>query len=106
MDWAEVTLFLLILARVSGFVLFNPLYARQNVPGIVKSGLILLLTVSVFFMTEQTVRIPGTVLELSLRFVLELLMGFFVGLAMRLFFYIPTLGGELIDIQMGMSMGS
>ncbi len=105
MDWAEVTLFLLILARMSGFVLFNPLYARQNVPGIVKSGLITLLTIAVYYMTEQTVRVPDTVLELILRLILELLMGFFVAMVMRLFFYIPTLGGELIDIQMGMSMG-
>ena len=105
MDWAEVTLFLLILARMSGFVLFNPLFGRQNVPGIVKSGLIMLLSVTVFFMTEQTVAVPGTVLTLIVRILLELLMGYFVGVVMRLFFYIPSLGGEIIDIQMGMSMG-
>lgn len=105
MDWAEVTLFLLILARMSGFVLFNPLFGRQNVPGIVKSGLIMLLSVTVFFMTGQTVAVPGTVLTLIVRILLELLMGYFVGMVMRLFFYIPSLGGEIIDIQMGMSMG-
>jgi len=105
MDWAEVTLFLLILARMSGFVVFNPLFGRQNVPGVVKSGLILLLSVTVFFMTEQTVEVPGMALTLIVHIVLEMLMGYLVGVVMRLFFYIPSLGGELIDIQMGMSMG-
>ncbi|MDE7262215.1 MAG: flagellar biosynthetic protein FliR, partial [Oscillospiraceae bacterium] len=51
MDWAEVTLFLLIMARMSGFILFNPIFGRQNISGAVKSGLILLLTVTVFSTT-------------------------------------------------------
>jgi len=105
MDWEEVTLFLLILARMSGFVVFNPLFGRQNVPGVAKSGLILLLSVTVFFMTDQTVEVPEMALTLILHLVLEMLMGYLVGVVMQFFFYIPSLGGELIDIQMGMSMG-
>ena len=51
MDWAQVTLFILILSRMSGFVLFNPIFGRQSIPGIVKSGLILLLGFTVYSMT-------------------------------------------------------
>ena len=105
MDWAEVTQFLLILARMSGFILFNPIFGRQNIPAFVKSGVILLLTVTVFFMTDQTAAVPGSTLALMVRLALEMLMGYFVGLVIQLFLYIPSLGGELIDIQMGMSMG-
>ena len=56
MDWSELTLFLLILARMSGCVLFNPLLGRQSVPGIVKSGLILLLAVTAAAMTGRLCR--------------------------------------------------
>ena len=105
MDWAEVTLFLLIMARMGGFVLFNPLFGRQNVPGAVKGGLILLLTVTVHSMTEQTVTMPNSPLVLMIHFALEMLMGYLVGLVIQFFFYIPSLGGEIIDVQMGMSMG-
>ena len=105
MDWAEVTLFLMVLARMSGFVLFNPLFGRQNIPGIVKSGFILLLSFSVFFAANQTVAVPDSMLVLGVHLLLELFIGYFVGLVMQLFFYIPSLGGELIDVQMGMSMG-
>ena len=52
MDWAQVTLFLMILARMSGFVLFNPIFGRQTLPGIVKSGLILLLGITAFSATS------------------------------------------------------
>ena len=105
MDWEEVTLFLLILARMSGFVLFNPLFGRQNIPGTVKSGLIMVMTVTVFLMTDQAVTVPDSVLALGIHFALELLIGYLVGVVVQLFFYIPSLGGEIIDIQMGMSMG-
>ena len=36
---------------------------------------------------------------------LELGVGYLLGLAVNLFLYVPLLGGEIIDIQMGMSMG-
>ena len=97
MDWSELTLFLLILARMSGCVLFNPLLGRQSIPGIVKSGFILLLSVTAAAMTEYQAAVPDTVLEMGL--------GYILGLVVNIFFIIPLVGGELIDVQMGMSMG-
>lgn len=105
MDWAQVTLFFLILSRMSGFVLFNPLFGRQSIPSIVKSGLVLLLSMTTFSMTTYRPAVPDSILELGVLLFLELGMGYLVGIVMNLFFYIPLLGGETIDIQMGMSMG-
>ncbi len=105
MDWAQVTLFFLILARMSGFVLFNPLFGRQSIPGIVKSGLVLLLGMTAFTMTTYRPAVPDSILELGVLLFLEIGMGYLVGIVMNVFFYIPLLGGETIDIQMGMSMG-
>ena len=105
MDWAQVNLFFLILSRMSGFVLFNPIFGRQNVPGIVKSGLVLLLSITVFPMTSYRPAVPESILELGVLLLLELAMGYLLGMVINLFFYIPLLGGETIDIQMGMSMG-
>ena len=105
MDWAQVNLFFLILSRMSGFVLFNPIFGRQNVPGIVKSGLVLLLSITVFPVTTYRPAVPESILELGVLLLLELAMGYLLGMVINLFFYIPLLGGETIDIQMGMSMG-
>ena len=58
-DWGELTLFLYITARMSGFVLFNPVLGRRNIPGIFRGGLILVLSVFVFSVTEQKVDAPG-----------------------------------------------
>ena len=105
MDWSELTLFLLILARMSGCVLFNPLLGRQSIPGIVKSGFILLLSVTAAAMTEYRPAVPDTVLEMAVRLLLEMGLGYILGLVVNIFFIIPLVGGELIDVQMGMSMG-
>ena len=103
-DWAELTLFIYVSARMSGFVLFNPLFGRSNIPGLVRAGFILVLTVSVSFTTGQTVAVPSGFLILLIHIVLELALGFLLGLVMHFFFYIPRLAGEAIDNQMGMTM--
>lgn len=103
-DWAELTLFLYILARMSGFVLFNPILGRRDIPGIFRGGLILVLGVSVASATTQTVQIPLSTVELIVRLLLELSLGFLLGMVVNFFFYIPQLAGNVIDTQMGMTM--
>ena len=103
-DWAQLTLFLYILARMSGFVLFNPILGRANIPAIFKSGFILVLSVCMYSMTPQTVGVPATTVELILRLSLELALGFLLGMIVQFFFYIPQLAGSVVDTQMGMSM--
>lgn len=106
MDWTSLTLFLMIVGRMSGFVVFNPLIGRRNIPNLVKAGFILLLSLCVFAMNPAGVQVPGTILGLVVAFLLELLLGYMVGLVVNLFFYIPLMAGSVIDMQMGLSMAS
>lgn len=106
MFWNALTLFLLITARMTGCVAFNPLLGRRGVPSLVKAGLILLLTVSVFSITTVQVEAPSTLLGLALMFLMELFLGYVLGLVINLFFYIPVMAGSVIDMQMGLSMAS
>ena len=103
-DWSAWTLFLYITARMSGFVLMNPILGRKNLPGIFRSGFALVLSVFVFSVTNQTVSVPRGVAELMVRLLLELALGFVLGMVMEFFFYIPQLAGQVIDTQMGMTM--
>ena len=105
MDWAEITLFMAILARMSGLILFNPLLGRRDVPGVFRSGMIMVLSAVVFSMTEEGPAVPGTIFAMALLLFVEMAMGYVLGVAMSFFLYIPLLGGETIDAQMGMSMG-
>ena len=103
--WADLTLFLTILARMTGFVAMNPILGRTGIPGIFKSGMSLLLAVTAYGMTAERPGVPETILGLAALLLLELAVGYFLGLVMNIFFYVATLGGETIDMQMGMSMG-
>ena len=106
MFWNALTLFLLITARMTGCVAFNPLLGRRGIPNMVKGGLILLLSLSAFFITPVSVETPSTLLGLALMFGIELFLGYILGLIVNLFFYIPMMAGSVIDMQMGLSMAS
>ena len=107
MDWTSLYLFMLITGRMTGLIVFNPLLGRRGIPNMVKAGFILLLSICVYTMTPlEGVVIPNTLLGLALPFLLELFLGYVLGLAVNIFFYIPTMAGSTIDMQMGLSMAS
>ncbi|MCI9550285.1 MAG: flagellar biosynthetic protein FliR [Oscillospiraceae bacterium] len=103
-DWAELTRFLYITARISGFVLFNPLLGRRNIPAPFRVGMTLVLSVFTAALTTQGTPIPVGMAELAVRMLLELAVGFLLGMVASFFFYIPQLSGSIIDTQMGMTM--
>ena len=51
---AQLTLFSLIMMRMSGMILFNPLLGRRNIPMTVKSGIILALTVTIYLASVES----------------------------------------------------
>ena len=57
-DWPELTLFLFVSARVGGFVLFNPILGRTNIPAAFRTGMALVLSVFLFLSREHPVPLP------------------------------------------------
>lgn len=103
-DWAQLYLFELIFMRMSGFLLFNPLLGRSNLPAMVKTGTALVLSILVFGTAGTGVPQPDTLVELAFRLLLELGIGLVLGFVMRVVFSVVQIGGEVIDTQMGMTM--
>ena len=89
---------------MSGFVLFNPLLSRQNFPGTFRAGFILLLSAFTYSVTGGRLEPPAGVLPFAGAILLELTVGFALGMVVNFFFYIPQLAGLAIDTQMGMTM--
>ena len=102
--WSELFGFEMVLARISGFVLFSPILGRSNIPGYAKTGLILVLSVFVYGLGQPMPAPPGTVVELVVRLGVELIVGFVLGFLMQLCAAIVQAGGEIIDAQMGLTM--
>lgn len=107
MDWAQLTLFLYIAMRMTGFITLGPIFGRKNIPALVKAGYILVLSITVFSISgAMTVEVPGSVLILSLRLLLEFALGYLLGFILDLFFYLTAFAGHIIDNQMGMAMAN
>ena len=103
-DWAELTLFLFVMARMSGFILFNPILGRANIPASFRSGMVMVFSVFVTAVSEQQPPDPASVVEFAILMLLEMAIGFLLGMAVNFFFYIPQLAGSMVDTQMGMTM--
>lgn len=106
MEWTALTLFMMITGRMTGFVVFNPLFGRRGIPNIVKAGFILLLSICVFATNPGLTEVPTTLFGLAFTFLMELFLGYTLGLIVNFFFYIPLLAGHVVDMQMGLSMAS
>ena len=78
-DIAYLTLFSLILMRMSGFVLLNPILGRRNIPAIVKAGLILTLTVAVYSYSDKEVLEITSNIEYAFLLLKEFAAGYVVG---------------------------
>ena len=73
-------------------------------PGIVKAGIVLALSVSVLGYADGGLVPPQNTLVYMLTMLLELGVGLIVGFLMRFTFSVVQTGGEIIDAQMGMTM--
>lgn len=103
-DWQELTLFLYVIARVSGFILLNPLLSRSNIPRFFQAGLILTVSIFIMSVTVQTTPVPTGILVFAMRVLTEFMVGFVLGLVVHFFLYIPQLAGTIVDTQMGLTM--
>ncbi len=99
------TYFLLIFSRMSGCVFFNQIFGRGNLPVIFKISLSLMLTITVYgLLPVQDNIVITSVAEYGLIVLKEIFIGFIIGYIIGIFFSIVVIGGEITDLQIGMSM--
>lgn len=103
---AQLTLFALIMMRMSGMILLNPIFGRRNIPMTVKSGLIIVLTLTIYSASVESAFEVASTLELGFLLMKEFAVGYLIGYAMELFFFAITFGGYVIDFQLGLTMAT
>lgn len=94
--------FLVVTARVSGFVGAIPVFSSAQTPARVKTGLAICCSLALFPLMESYV--PQTsfaVIPFSLLVVSELLLGLLLGLVARLIFTAVEFGATVVGFQMG-----
>ena len=100
-------IFLLVLARMAGMVLVNPVFGRKGLPMMVRMGLVLSISLFVLPAAElQAVAVSGlTTFGMAEAIIKEVMMGLAIGYVFQLFFSMLYVAGDVLDTLFGFSMG-
>lgn len=99
-----INLFSLVLMRMSGCIFMNPIFGRRNIPTLVRVGMTMMLTFAILSFTDASAPEIQSPLSFFVLLLKEFLIGYLIGFIVTLFGYAITFGGEVMDIQMGISM--
>lgn len=105
----EFMLFCLILMRMSGFILLNPVLGRRNMPAMFRTGLALTLEVIIYQVESAAgVSVPdvSNPVAFGMLLLLEFGIGYLLGFVLQLFDFVMTHAGSVIDFQIGLSMAT
>lgn len=97
--------FLLVLCRISAFVVIAPVISSRNVPAAFKIGLAFFVSLMVFMTvgTNASVTTDATYILAILR---EILAGLLIGYVAVLFFAVMQTAGTLIDLKIGFGIAN
>lgn len=97
--------FILLFARISGLVAFFPFFNHMRIPIVVKTSIVLLLTL--FLTPYATVTaLPHEMVSITFAITMELMLGFIAGLLAYLVFAALEIAGQQISFVMGFTMAS
>ena len=95
----------LIIMRMTGAIVFNPIFGRNNVPARMKTGLILLLSLLLYSgFGGELMHQPRGLLEYGVMLVSELLFGFVLNFGIELSIMVIRFASAVMDHAMGLSM--
>ncbi|WP_092639649.1 flagellar biosynthetic protein FliR [Acetanaerobacterium elongatum] len=103
-SFSNFYVYMLVLARMSGMIMFNPILSRRNIPAALKGGIALVLT----FVTAGTMLGTNIQINSAIEFVYtalkELAVGWVYGFILQMFISVVLMAGEVMDMQMGLGM--
>jgi flagellar biosynthetic protein FliR len=97
--------FLFTLIRTSSILMVAPIFGAINVPGRVKMGFVIVLTLLLVPLIAP-VPMPGSMLALVLAIASEVFVGAAIGLVIKFIFTGIEFAGQFASFEMGLSMAS
>lgn len=96
--------FLLIMLRMTGMLVVHPILGRQNIPVMVNAGLAFVMSIFLVNIVPIPALPTPTLLVFLYWVVKEMLIGIMASMVVRLMLSVMVISGEVVDMQMGMSM--
>ncbi|NCA68193.1 MAG: type III secretion protein, partial [Clostridia bacterium] len=102
---STLIVFLLVVTRITGALLFNPFFGKKNIPAIAKIGLAITVAVGMVPTLENPELAINSIIMFVLVILKELSVGLIIGFIMQLVISMVLIAGEAIDMQLGLGMG-
>lgn len=98
--------YLLVLVRMSAFVMAAPFFGYRSIPNRVKAAISVWLSIVVIYTVPAVPLDYEGVLGFSVLILKEMIIGIVLGLMCNLYFYIVSFAGQIMDMEMGLSMAN
>lgn len=102
----NMSVFMLILARMSGIFIASPIFGRRNIPAYFKIGFAFFMSLLVLMAYKFSYQIPTNVLEFIGVVIKEFIVGLIIGFISYMIFSAILLGGQIIDTAVGFGMAN
>jgi len=94
-----------VFMRMTGCILFNPIFGRRNFPAMFRVAMTLTLSLLIITYSNVTIDFGNwTFIETCAILLQEFMIGFAMGTVVWLFMYVVILAGAFVDLQMALSM--
>lgn len=101
---AQVEVFFFILARIGGVFIQAPFFSSRSFVPSAKIALALWLTFVLWFVTPVSANQPTSLVAFFITLISEVMVGFLIGFICNLIFVAIQAAGEIMDMQMGLSV--
>ncbi len=98
--------FLLILARISSFIFAAPFFSQQGIPPLPKVGLSCIISLLIINSVRPEITVYYSALGYGIIVFKEIICGLIIGYMASICQYIVTYAGNLIDMDIGLTMAS
>jgi flagellar biosynthetic protein FliR len=102
----QLAVFFLILGRIAGIFIQAPIFSSRSFPIFAKTSLAIWIAILLWFVTPVYEKIPETLPAFILALIFEIAIGFVIGFIVNIIFIAVQSGGEIMDLQMGLSVAT
>jgi len=102
----QLEIFFFILARIGGIFIQAPVLSSRSIPSTAKVALSFWIAGLLWYVTPVTPNLPNTPIGFIFILIAEVAFGFVIGFICNILFLAVQSAGEIIDLQMGLSVAS
>lgn len=103
---AQLEVFFFILARIVGVFFQAPLFSSRSFPAPAKIAFAIWLSIILWFVIPVSPTLSGSLFSFLLALAGEVVLGFLIGFVCNVIFIAIQSAGEIIDLQMGLSVAT